>query len=44
LQGTGGLLVSKIDGDYANVVGFPTSSFVTLVEMLAEEDDDFLAD
>jgi predicted house-cleaning NTP pyrophosphatase (Maf/HAM1 superfamily) len=42
-QGTGGLLVSKVDGDYANVVGFPSSSFVALLETLVDEDDDFLS-
>jgi septum formation protein len=42
IQGTGGLLVRKVDGDYANVVGFPAPSFVALLEMLVEDEDDFL--
>jgi predicted house-cleaning NTP pyrophosphatase (Maf/HAM1 superfamily) len=42
-QGTGGLLVRKIDGDYQNVVGFPAASFVLRLELLLEEDEDFLA-
>jgi hypothetical protein len=43
LQGTGGLLIRKIDGDYQNVVGFPASSFMMLLESLIEEDEDFLS-
>lgn len=42
IQGLGGLLVSKIEGDFWNCVGFPASSFFTLLDVLVEEDDDFL--
>jgi septum formation protein len=31
IQGRGGLLVSRIEGSYSNVVGFPLEVFVTLV-------------
>jgi septum formation protein len=37
------MLVSKVDGDYQNVVGFPAASFFKLLELLCEEEDDFLA-
>ena len=36
------MLVAKIDGDYNNVVGFPGASFLRFVNMLVEEEDDFL--
>ena len=42
LQGLGGLLVRKIEGDYQNVVGFPAASFFKFLHLLMEEDDDFL--
>jgi septum formation protein len=42
-QGTGGLLIRKIDGDFQNVVGFPAASFVALLELLVDEEDDFLS-
>jgi len=42
IQGKGGLLIAKINGDYGNVVGFPASSFFRFMDMLIEEDDDFL--
>ncbi|KAI0064921.1 Maf/Ham1 [Artomyces pyxidatus] len=42
LQGLGGLLVRKIEGDYNNVVGFPAASFFRFLDMLVEDDDDFL--
>lgn len=41
-QGLGGLLIRKIEGDYSNVVGFPAASFYKLLELLLEEDEDFL--
>lgn len=42
-QGLGGLLIRKIDGDFNNVVGFPGASFFKMLDMLVEEDDDFLS-
>ncbi|KAI0703845.1 Maf/Ham1 [Cytidiella melzeri] len=42
IQGLGGVLVRKVDGDYHNVVGFPAASFVKLLETLCEDEDDFL--
>ena len=36
------MLISKVDGDYNNVVGFPASSFFKFLDMLVEEEDDFL--
>jgi hypothetical protein len=44
VQGQGGLLIRKIEGDYQNVVGFPAASFFRLLDLMVEEDDDFLAD
>lgn len=41
-QGLGGLLIRKIEGDYHNVVGFPAASFFRFLDLLVEEDDDFL--
>ena len=42
-QGIGSILIRKIDGDYNNVVGFPATSFLKLLDTLAEEEEDFLA-
>lgn len=42
IQGQGGLLIRKIEGDYQNVVGFPAASFFQFLELLADEDEDFL--
>jgi septum formation protein len=42
VQGQGGLLVRKIEGDYHNVVGFPAASFFRFLDMIVEEDADFL--
>ncbi len=41
-QGLGGLLIRKIEGDYNNVVGFPAASFFTLLDLLVDEEPDFL--
>ena len=41
-QGLGGMLIRKVDGDYHNVVGFPAASFFKFLDMLVEEEDDFL--
>ncbi|KAJ7675849.1 inosine triphosphate pyrophosphatase-like protein [Mycena polygramma] len=43
IQGRGGALVRKVDGDYNNVVGFPAASFFRLLDLTVEEDEDFLA-
>ncbi|EIN03926.1 Maf/Ham1 [Punctularia strigosozonata HHB-11173 SS5] len=44
IQGLGGMLIRKVDGDYNNVVGFPAASFLRFLELLVDEEDDFLAD
>ena len=36
------MLVRKIEGDYNNVVGFPAASFFKLLDILVDEDPDFL--
>jgi len=41
-QGNGALLMSKIDGDYHNVAGFPAPSFFKLLDLLLDEEEDFL--
>jgi len=43
IQGQGGILVRKIEGDYHNVVGFPAASFFKLLDLTVEENEDFLA-
>ncbi|KAF4613442.1 hypothetical protein D9613_008148 [Agrocybe pediades] len=42
IQGLGGILIRKVEGDYNNVVGFPAASFFKLLDLLVEEDPDFL--
>lgn len=42
VQGLGGILIRKIDGDYQNVVGFPAASFFKFLDLLFEEETDFL--
>ncbi|EJD06812.1 Maf-like protein [Fomitiporia mediterranea MF3/22] len=42
VQGLGGVLVRKVDGDYNNVVGFPAASFLKFLDSLVEEEDGFL--
>jgi len=42
IQGLGGLLIRKIEGDYHNVVGLPAASLFRFLDLLVEEDDDFL--
>ncbi|KAJ7212131.1 Maf-like protein [Mycena pura] len=42
IQGLGGILIRKVDGDYNNVVGFPAASFFRLLDLLVEEESDFL--
>jgi len=42
VQGLGGMLVRKIEGDFNNVVGFPATSFFKCLESLVEEEVDFL--
>ncbi|KAI6044847.1 Maf Ham1 [Pisolithus marmoratus] len=42
VQGLGALLIRKIDGDYNNVVGFPGTALFKMLDILVEEDDDFL--
>lgn len=32
----------KIEGDYHNVVGFPAASFFRLLDITAEDEEDFL--
>lgn len=42
MQGLGGMLIRKVDGDYNNVVGFPAASFFKFLDVLVEDEDDFL--
>ncbi|PAV16490.1 Maf Ham1 [Pyrrhoderma noxium] len=42
IQGLGGMLIRKVDGDYNNVVGFPAASFFKYLDILVEDEDDFL--
>ncbi|KAI0763327.1 Maf/Ham1 [Trametes elegans] len=44
VQGLGGMLIRKVDGDYQNVVGFPAASFFKFLDVLIEEEVDFLED
>lgn len=43
VQGRGNLLIRKIDGDFYNVMGFPGASFFKLLDILVEDEEDFLA-
>jgi septum formation protein len=36
------MLIRKIEGDYNNVVGFPAASFFQLLDIMVEEEPDFL--
>jgi len=42
VQGLGGMLIRKIEGDFHNAVGFPAAAFFQNLEMLLEEEVDFL--
>ncbi|KAF7327954.1 Maf/Ham1-domain-containing protein [Mycena kentingensis (nom. inval.)] len=42
-QRLGGILVRKVDGDYHNVAGFPAASFFRLLDLIVEEDPNFLS-
>ncbi|KAG8864790.1 hypothetical protein FRB96_003376 [Tulasnella sp. 330] len=42
-QGLGGMLIRKIDGDWFNVVGFPAAAFFKFMDILVEEEEDFLS-
>ncbi|KAG8793691.1 hypothetical protein FRC12_001933 [Ceratobasidium sp. 428] len=42
LQQRGAHLISKIEGDFYNAVGFPGSSFFRWLALLIQEEDDFL--
>jgi septum formation protein len=42
LQERGAHLISRIEGDFYNAVGFPGSSFFKWLALLIEEEDDFL--
>lgn len=42
VKGLGSVLISKVDGDYNNVVGFPAASFFKFLDVLMDDDPDFL--
>lgn len=42
-QGLGGIMIRKIEGDFNNVVGFPAAAFFKCLEVLVEEEVDFLS-
>lgn len=37
------MLIRKIEGDFHNVVGFPAAAFFKNLEILHEEEEDFLS-
>jgi len=39
VQGLGGILIRKVDGDYQNVVGFPAASFFKFLDELCDDSD-----
>ncbi|KAI6144850.1 hypothetical protein EDD17DRAFT_1655355 [Pisolithus thermaeus] len=41
-QGLDALLIRKVDGDYNNVVGIPGTATFKMLDILVEEEDDFL--
>ncbi|KAL5525910.1 hypothetical protein ACEPAG_7248 [Sanghuangporus baumii] len=42
VQGLGGALLRKVDGDWNNVVGFPAAAFLRFLDLLVQEEEDFL--
>lgn len=42
LQQMGAHLISRVEGDFYNAVGFPGAAFFRWLALLIEEEDDFL--